>query len=74
MSNAKVTVTPGTPKDPTQTGILYLRRPKGRNYTFLVGGPSYDRAAASVNWTEVQKQGNLVFWAGDEGVFEVKQS
>jgi hypothetical protein len=61
----------GTPKDPTLPGVILLRRPKGRNYTFLIGGPSWDRAHAAVNWDVVEQNGNWVFFHGEDGVYRL---
>lgn len=73
MTTTTRTVTPGTPKDPSQSGTIFVRKPKGRKYTFIIGGPSYEDAHKFINWQGVAEMGNLVFWAGEEGLFQVTE-
>ena len=51
---------------PVGPGIIYLRRPRGKKLTFLMGGPSFDEAQKFVNWQDVAQQGNVVIWVGDD--------
>jgi hypothetical protein len=71
MDTNKVINTP--PQNPDASGTIYLRRPRGKKYSFIGGGMTYNFAPKAVNWGYVERTGNLVFWGNEEGLFQVKK-
>lgn len=51
-----------------RSGILYIRRPRGKKLTFMLGGPSFVEAPKMVNWVYVRELGNVIIWIGEDGV------
>lgn len=51
-----------------RSGTIFVRRPKGKKLTFIMGGPSFVEAPKFINWQGVAQMGNVVVWVGEDNV------